>query len=156
LKAQKNAPSISSGLALQIDEVLEFDPQGGPDRRGYMKVTKQLLPDEWFFKAHFKNDPCMPAALIGAGCFQALCFYMAACGLSNGKDSYIFAPLSERTFNYTGGGQVCPSDASLSYDVYVEEIADGTTPYILATVLVTTASGIKVMVTELGVQLIKA
>jgi len=155
LKDQQNGSRISSGLALQIDEVLEIDTQGGPGHRGYMKAIKYLLPDEWFFKAHFKNDPCMPAALIGAGCFQALGFYMSACGLTLGKDDYVFVPITNRPFKYTGGGQVTPEESSLTYEVFIQELVGGERPCLVATVLVTTSSGVKVLVTELGVQLIK-
>ena len=155
LKGQRKSPKISSGLALQIDEVLELDTQGGPGHQGYMKAIKHLLPDEWFFKAHFKNDPCMPAALIGAGCFQALGFYLSACGLTLGKDDYIFVPMANRPFKYTGGGQVTPEESSLSYEVFIQELAGGERPSLVATVLVTTSSGVKVLVTELGVELVK-
>ncbi len=72
LKSHQQSPHISNGQALQLDEVLSLDTQGGPAQLGYMKATRKLSPDEWFFKAHFKGDPCMPAALIGAGCFQAM------------------------------------------------------------------------------------
>ena len=46
-----------------IDRVTAFVPDGGPAGLGFLEGTKQVRPEEWFFKAHFYQDPVMPGSL---------------------------------------------------------------------------------------------
>jgi hypothetical protein len=42
------------GKALRmIDRIDVFQPRGGPHALGYIRASKDVDPDEWFFKAHF-------------------------------------------------------------------------------------------------------
>jgi 3-hydroxymyristoyl/3-hydroxydecanoyl-(acyl carrier protein) dehydratase/malonyl CoA-acyl carrier protein transacylase len=45
-----------------IDRV-ELLPEGGPARLGYVRGHKTVRPEEWFFKAHFYQDPVWPGSL---------------------------------------------------------------------------------------------
>jgi 3-hydroxymyristoyl/3-hydroxydecanoyl-(acyl carrier protein) dehydratase len=36
---------------------------GGPHGLGYVRGTRRVNPDEWFFKAHFYQDPVCPGSL---------------------------------------------------------------------------------------------
>jgi 3-hydroxymyristoyl/3-hydroxydecanoyl-(acyl carrier protein) dehydratase len=36
---------------------------GGPHGLGYVRGTRRVDPDEWFFKAHFYQDPVCPGSL---------------------------------------------------------------------------------------------
>src|SRR5690606_10321202 len=53
-------PRISGGDMLFLHEVSAFDPRGGPWKRGYLRAEAPVTPNDWFFRGHFKNDPCMP------------------------------------------------------------------------------------------------
>jgi 3-hydroxymyristoyl/3-hydroxydecanoyl-(acyl carrier protein) dehydratase len=55
------SPRIPDGDLSLLGEVTELDPKGGPWGRGYMRARRAIAPDDWFFRGHFKDDPCMPA-----------------------------------------------------------------------------------------------
>ena len=46
-----------------IDQIELFVPDGGPAGLGYIRGIKEVDPDEWFFKAHFYQDPVTPGSL---------------------------------------------------------------------------------------------
>jgi 3-hydroxymyristoyl/3-hydroxydecanoyl-(acyl carrier protein) dehydratase len=54
-----------------IDRVEEYHPTGGPHGLGFIKGTKTVDPTEWFFAAHFYQDPVCPGSL-GLESFQQL------------------------------------------------------------------------------------
>ncbi len=46
-----------------MDRVELFVPDGGPHGLGFIQGTKDVIPAEWFFKAHFYQDPVWPGSL---------------------------------------------------------------------------------------------
>ncbi len=59
-----------------IDRVECYLPAGGPHRLGYIRGVKAVNPAEWFFKAHFYQDPVTPGSL-GLESYLQLLKYMA-------------------------------------------------------------------------------
>jgi 3-hydroxymyristoyl/3-hydroxydecanoyl-(acyl carrier protein) dehydratase len=57
-----SAPFPEKKLAM-IDRIELFVPDGGPNGLGYIRGIKDVDPDEWFFKAHFYEDPVTPGSL---------------------------------------------------------------------------------------------
>ncbi|MDF1663196.1 MAG: beta-ketoacyl synthase N-terminal-like domain-containing protein, partial [Planctomycetota bacterium] len=130
-------PKISSGRMLLFDEVLEFNSQGGPWGRGYLKAVDHLAVDEWFFDGHFKNDPCMPGTLMFEGCVQTMSFYLAAMGVTLDRDGWLFEPVPEEAYQLRCRGQVTPGAKLLEYEVFVEEFIAGPIPVLKADLLCT-------------------
>nr|WP_279384384.1 hypothetical protein [Geotalea toluenoxydans] len=62
LSYPSNAPFPDKMLRM-IDHIDLFVPDGGPKGLGYVKGIKEVDPDEWFFKAHFYQDPVTPGSL---------------------------------------------------------------------------------------------
>lgn len=58
-----NDPRLPRQPLLMLDAIEEFDPKGGPKGLGYARATKKVNPAEWFFEAHFYQDPVMPGSL---------------------------------------------------------------------------------------------
>ena len=58
----RSARSPTIGLRM-IDRIERFVPDGGPHGLGFIAGSKQVRPDEWFFKAHFYQDPVWPGSL---------------------------------------------------------------------------------------------
>ena len=56
-------PRLPRQPLLMLDAIEEFDPTGGPKGLGYARATKKVNPAEWFFEAHFYQDPVMPGSL---------------------------------------------------------------------------------------------
>ncbi|MGD0124759.1 MAG: beta-ketoacyl synthase N-terminal-like domain-containing protein [Terriglobia bacterium] len=129
------SPRIQTGGMLLLRTVEDFDPTGGPWKRGYLRAEYPISPDAWFFEGHFKNDPCMPGTLMFEGCLQAMAFYMSALGLALERDGWRFTPVAEETFHLRCRGQVLPSVGTLTYEVFVDEMHAGSEPALYAEVL---------------------
>lgn len=128
-------PRIASGKMRLIDEVEAINVSGGPWGRGYMRAALDLHEDDWFFKGHFKNDPCMPGTLMFEGCLQAMAFYLTACGFTLDRDAWRFEPVPEMTYKLRCRGQALPSSRKLVYEIFVAELHDGPEPTLIADLL---------------------
>lgn len=129
------SPAIQRDRMRLIDEVALFDATGGPWRRGYLRATTAIHPDDWFFAGHFKNDPCMPGTLMFEGCLQAMAFYLAGLGYTLGRDGWRFEPVLEQPYQLQCRGQVLPSAQQLVCELFVSEVHDGPFPTLFADLL---------------------
>ena len=119
-------PSLPKGQLRLFDEIAEFDPEGGPWGRGYLRARAHVPADSWFYNGHFKNDPCMPGTLMADAATQALSFAMAAYGFTIEHDGWRFEPVPDEMSRFVCRGQVIPdADHTLDYEVFIEEIVDG-------------------------------
>jgi acyl transferase domain-containing protein/3-hydroxymyristoyl/3-hydroxydecanoyl-(acyl carrier protein) dehydratase len=134
--AHVRTPKIPDGRLKLIDQVVTFEPEGGPWGRGYLKARADVAPDAWFYEGHFKNDPCMPGTLMADAAVQVLSFAMAAYGFTIDRDGWRFEPMSGETARFVCRGQVTP-DATrvLEYEVFIEELIDGPEPVAFAALL---------------------
>ncbi|MBA4225322.1 MAG: beta-ketoacyl synthase [Hyphomonas sp.] len=129
-------PHLPNGNLSFFDDVPEFDPAGGPWKRGYLKARASTPKDAWFYEGHFHNDPCMPGTLMAEAAVQALEFYAAALGLTQERDGYVFEPVPGETAKFICRGQVIPDgDHEITYEVFIDEVIDGETPKVFAALL---------------------
>jgi acyl transferase domain-containing protein/3-hydroxymyristoyl/3-hydroxydecanoyl-(acyl carrier protein) dehydratase len=128
-------PGIPAGDLLLLDRVTRLDHAGGPWARGYLRAELDIRPDAWFFRGHFKNDPCMPGTLMFDGCLQALAVYLASLGTTLDRDGWRFEPATERALKMRCRGQVVPTSRRLTYEVFIESFEDGDEPAVVADVL---------------------
>jgi 3-hydroxymyristoyl/3-hydroxydecanoyl-(acyl carrier protein) dehydratase len=149
-------PAIPAGRYNLLGAVAQFDPRGGPAGRGYLKAVRRLTPDDWFFKGHFKNDPCMPGTLMAEGCLQAMTFYLVALGYSRDRDGWRSEPVPETKYTFVCRGQATPESRELIYELFVDEVRFiGDQPTLFAHVLCT-VDGLKAFKCErLGLRLVK-
>lgn len=127
---------LPGGKLAFFDEVPEFDPTGGPWKRGYLKARASAPKDAWFYEGHFHNDPCMPGTLMAEAAVQALEFYAAALGLTQERDGYVFEPVPGETAKFICRGQVIPDgDHEITYEVFIDEVIEGETPKVFAALL---------------------
>ncbi len=155
-QTQSKPPRIPPGMMRLLDEVTEFDPKGGPWKRGYLRVENQIPSDAWYLTCHFKNDPCMPGTLMSDACLQTLAFYLIAAGFALNKDGWRFDPVPEQVMNIKCRGQVTPKSKHLIYETFIEEIeiVDGLYPTVYADILAT-CDGLKILhIRRMGVRLI--
>jgi 3-oxoacyl-(acyl-carrier-protein) synthase/3-hydroxymyristoyl/3-hydroxydecanoyl-(acyl carrier protein) dehydratase/1-acyl-sn-glycerol-3-phosphate acyltransferase len=141
-QAHVRTPAIQNGKMLLVDRVLDFDPLGGPWRRGYLRAVTPIRPDDWFFAGHFKNDPCMPGTLMFEGCLQMMAIYLAGLGYTLARDGWRFEPVPEETYRLQCRGQVVPTSKELVCEMFVEEVHDGPLPTVYADLL-GTVDGLK-------------
>jgi len=139
-----------------LDDVTHFDPAGGPWGRGYLRARLALTPDHWFFRGHFKNDPCMPGTLMFEGAVQALTIYLAGLGFTVDRDGWRFEPVQGVPYQLRCRGQALPSSKEVVYEVFVDEIVGGDEPTIYADLL-GTVDGLKAFhCRRMGLRLVPA
>ena len=141
-QAHVRTPAIQNGKMLLVERVLDFDPRGGPWRRGYLRAVTPIRPVDWFFAGHFKNDPCMPGTLMFEGCLQMMAIYLAGLGYTLARDGWRFEPVPEETYRLQCRGQVVPTSKELVCEMFVEEVHDGPLPTVYADLL-GTVDGLK-------------
>ncbi len=129
------SPRIQAGDQLFIDEVVEFDPTGGPWGRGFMRCESDVADDAWFFDGHFKNDPCMPGNFMVEACIEAMSIYLAALGHTLRADGWRFQPLPDQPFELKCRGEINPQTSRVAYELHVEEIHSGPHPTIICDVV---------------------
>jgi acyl transferase domain-containing protein/3-hydroxymyristoyl/3-hydroxydecanoyl-(acyl carrier protein) dehydratase len=56
-------PPLPDDPLRMVDRVDLFVPGGGPSGLGFIEGSKAVNPKEWFFKAHFYQDPVWPGSL---------------------------------------------------------------------------------------------
>ncbi len=106
-----------------IDRVEEYHPNGGPHGLGFIRGVKQVDPSEWFFEAHFYQDPVCPGSL-GLESFQQLLKVVAwkRWGADPGTrfESVGVGDLHRWTYR----GQILPTDRLVTVRAVVTEVDD--------------------------------
>jgi acyl transferase domain-containing protein/3-hydroxymyristoyl/3-hydroxydecanoyl-(acyl carrier protein) dehydratase len=128
-RAHVRTPQMADRKLSLLHEVTEFDAAGGPWRRGYLRATTAVAPDDWFFEPHFKNDPCMPGTLILEAGFQAMGFFMTAMGFTVDRDGWRFEPVSSGASPMRCRGQVTPMSRELVYEIFVADVSEAPSPH---------------------------
>ncbi|HJV33500.1 beta-ketoacyl synthase N-terminal-like domain-containing protein [Geomonas sp.] len=106
-----------------IDLIDLYIPDGGPAGLGYLKGTKRVNPDEWFFKAHFYEDPVTPGSL-GLESFLQLVKYAAAERWGWEEGDILAAVALERRHRWLYRGQVVPTNTMVTVDAWVTAVDD--------------------------------
>ncbi|WP_077090137.1 beta-ketoacyl synthase N-terminal-like domain-containing protein [Mycobacterium rhizamassiliense] len=127
---------LAEPMLLMMDRVTGRWPTDGGARLGRWRAVKDVNPAEWFFKAHFCQDPVQPGSLGIEMLLQLLQFAMLDIGL--GKEagpSARFEPVAQRdaiTWRYRG--QIIPTNKQITSQVEITRIArdEGGVPGILA------------------------
>ncbi len=142
LSTHVRTPRISGPPMLFFSEVTHLNVEGGPWGRGYLRAVHNFSPDDWFFKGHFKGDPCMPGTLMFEGCLHAMAFYATSLGATLRRDGWKWEPVPDVTYPLRCRGQAIPSSKELVYEVFVDgyEIGEHT---VLWADLLCTIDGLK-------------
>ncbi|MBK6688717.1 MAG: polyketide synthase dehydratase domain-containing protein [Deltaproteobacteria bacterium] len=120
---------------LMLDRVTGYWPEGGPKGLGRLRAEKDVDADEWFFKAHFFQDPVQPGSLGIEAMIQLLQFYMLERGMDAGIEAPRFQSLElGRPMTWKYRGQVVPKNKVISTTLDVVEVGqDALGPYAVAT-----------------------
>ena len=106
-----------------LDRIDLYLPEGGPAGLGYIRGSKTVNPEEWFFDAHFYQDPVWPGSL-GLEAFLQLLKVAAweRWGNSSGKASIPFdAPALGEAHEWIYRGQVVPSSREVVVEAVITE-----------------------------------
>lgn len=104
-----------------IDTIALFAPQGGPKGLGFIRGTKQVDPEEWFFQAHFYQDPVCPGSL-GLESFLQLLKVVAARRFGASATSRFETVALGRKHSWNYRGQIIPSNREVTVEALVTEV----------------------------------
>jgi PfaB family protein len=127
------APSLAMpAKALRmIDRIEIYVRTGGPQGLGFIRGVKQVKPDEWFFKAHFYQDPVMPGSL-GVESFLQLVKFMAIDRWEHLVNSHRFELITGGPHNWIYRGQVIPENKTVEVEAVVTKIINTPVPTLYA------------------------
>src|SRR5690606_20275223 len=74
---------LAGPMLLMLDRVTGYWPSGGSHQNGFVRAEKDVNPREWFFKAHFFQDPVQPGSLGVEAMLQAIQWLMLEQGLTD-------------------------------------------------------------------------
>ena len=111
---------LPSENLLMLDRITGLAP--GP-MDGWVRAEKDVRPSDWFFKAHFYQDPVQPGSLGLEAIVQALEFYVIHYDLAAGIPDPSFVLDGPMTWKYRG--QVLPPNRQIAVEVLLKSISRG-------------------------------
>jgi 3-oxoacyl-(acyl-carrier-protein) synthase/3-hydroxymyristoyl/3-hydroxydecanoyl-(acyl carrier protein) dehydratase/1-acyl-sn-glycerol-3-phosphate acyltransferase len=132
--ADKRRPTLSDPMLLMIDRVVHWNPAGGAKGLGYARAVKDVDPSEWFFKAHFFQDPVQPGSLGVEAFCQLLQWAMLEKGIGADVPDGRFEPvMTGKPVTWKYRGQVVPKNKLITSEVEITEVgADDKGPFAIA------------------------
>jgi 3-hydroxymyristoyl/3-hydroxydecanoyl-(acyl carrier protein) dehydratase len=116
---------------LMIDEIQVYPPDCGPLQSGFIRGVKQIDPDEWFFKAHFYQDPVCPGSL-GVEAFLQLLKFAALQRWKALTNVSEFEMITGTQHEWTYRGQILPENRRVEVDAAITAIKEKPWPTIMA------------------------
>ena len=102
---------LPSSKLLMLDRITGYWPQGGRKKTGVIRAEKQVRPEEWFFKAHFFQDPVQPGSLGIEAMLQLIQIMMLEGKAGEGIKNPRFEPINvDRKIEWHYRGQVVPEN----------------------------------------------
>ena len=112
------APPFPEKVLRMIDRIDLFVPDGGPAGLGYIRGIKEVDPDEWFFNAHFYQDPVTPGSL-GLESFLQLLKFVALERWGWREGDTIAAIATGRRHSWLYRGQVIPTNSLVTVEAWI-------------------------------------
>ncbi len=114
-------PPHPEEMLRMIDHVRLFVPDGGPEGLGLIQGTKSVDPDEWFFKAHFYQDPVCPGSL-GLESFLQLLKVVAVEKWGIDPDARVETVALGEEHRWIYRGQVIQTDSEVTVEAVVTRL----------------------------------
>ena len=115
-------PFASEQLRM-VDRVECHVPDGGPAGLGFVRGTKRVNAAEWFFQAHFFEDPVMPGSL-GLEAFLQLGKFLAAERWGTPPGTRLEAVAVGQPHEWVYRGQVIPTNQVMTVEAVVTAADD--------------------------------
>ncbi|RDG37826.1 hypothetical protein DVH02_12470 [Streptomyces corynorhini] len=121
-------------MLLMLDRITGSWPDGGRAGLGRLRSEKDVVPGEWFFRAHFFQDPVQPGSLGLEAMCQLLQYHLLERGAADALPHPRFEPvLPGRETAWTYRGQITPANRLIRVDMdIVESGTDARGPYAIA------------------------
>ncbi|MEM7155126.1 MAG: beta-ketoacyl synthase N-terminal-like domain-containing protein [Myxococcota bacterium] len=120
--AREGQARLAAPMLMMLDRVAHFDPTGGAAGLGCARAEKDVDPGEWFFAAHFFQDPVQPGSLGIEAMLQLLQWCMRELGLDADLAQPRFEPLGlGQTLTWKYRGQVVPTNHRICTTLEITE-----------------------------------
>ena len=124
----KDSPVLPRDDLRMLDRVTVYAPDQGSASLGYYEAEKDVDPEEWFFKAHFYEDPVMPGSLGLEALLQLARWVLnERAGPLTGT---IQPMLDQQEIEWVYRGQVTQDRSKITVAIDVLEVCEGSTPSI--------------------------
>lgn len=111
-----------------VDAVIADQPGGGPDGLGYLRGSKRVRSEEWFFAAHFYQDPVCPGSLGLESLLQLLKFATIGRLDERTRATHRFGARLHQPHTWLYRGQVVPANREVTVEAAIRAFRgpDGT------------------------------
>jgi len=123
--------TMPAGALRMIDTVDLYIPDGGPAALGYIRGIKIVDPDEWFFNAHFYQDPVCPGSL-GIESFLQLIRFAALDRWGSLADTHRFELITNVPHQWVYRGQIIRPNKKVEVEAVITDIQQTPVPEIRA------------------------
>ncbi len=114
-----------------IDRIEACQPHGGARKLGWLLASKRIDPQEWFFKAHFHQDPVCPGSL-GIESLLQLLKYDAIRRWRHLVAGHRFEHSVLETHTWQYRGQIVPHNQQVDVEAEITSVIDEPTPELKA------------------------
>ena len=116
---------LATDKLLMIDSVSVCQPDGGSKGLGALRSLKEVRSDDWFFKAHFFQDPVQPGSLGLEAMLQLLQFYMLHTDMQQAFQRPRFEAIAtRRAMVWKYRGQVTPHNQRIEITLDITECGE--------------------------------
>jgi acyl transferase domain-containing protein/3-hydroxymyristoyl/3-hydroxydecanoyl-(acyl carrier protein) dehydratase/1-acyl-sn-glycerol-3-phosphate acyltransferase len=124
-------PALPGSRLLMLDRVTGYWPERGKAGLGRLRAEKDVDPADWYFKAHFFQDPVQPGSLGIEAMLQLLQFFMLEREMHRGVARPRFEAIAQgQTLTWKYRGQVLPTNRRVTVELEVTEVGeDGGGPF---------------------------
>jgi acyl transferase domain-containing protein/3-hydroxymyristoyl/3-hydroxydecanoyl-(acyl carrier protein) dehydratase/NAD(P)-dependent dehydrogenase (short-subunit alcohol dehydrogenase family) len=126
----KNTGMPASALCM-VDQIDILESSGGKFGRGYVRATKKVSPSEWFFDAHFYEDPVCPGSLGIESFLQTLRFFLLK---TFDVDPGTHTPqlMTDQSHEWIYRGQIIPANQKITIHTHIREVSQTAHTYFVA------------------------
>jgi acyl transferase domain-containing protein/3-hydroxymyristoyl/3-hydroxydecanoyl-(acyl carrier protein) dehydratase len=115
---RETTATLPRGDIAMLDRVTGLWPSGGAAGLGRIRAARSVTPADWFFKAHFFQDPVMPGSLGLEAMLQALQVFMLEVGLVPAGFAGDFEAIAtDISFVWKYRGQIIPENHEMVVDL---------------------------------------
>ncbi|MDY0268856.1 beta-ketoacyl synthase N-terminal-like domain-containing protein [Trichloromonas sp.] len=106
-----------------VDDIEIFVADGGPQGLGFIRGTKRVDPGEWFFQAHFYQDPVCPGSL-GLESFLQLLKVVAVKRWGGSVATRLETVVTGMRHQWNYRGQIIPDNHQVTIEASVTAVDD--------------------------------